>query len=368
MTQRLDDSIFAGHQDEAPPPRRGKGARRGLTIALAVLVVLLAGGFAVAQWTPLLRGIGAVSDYDGAGHDQVTVQIKTGDTGRDIAANLERAGVVRSAGAFEAALDRAPSPELQPGTYRLRQQMSGASALSLLRDPAARNVVKVTIREGLWKNEVFALLAKATGRPLAAYQAAAKDPGLLGLPATAGGNVEGYLFPSTYSFEPADTAEDHLRTMVGQTTKQLSDLGVPEEVRQRVLIVASIVEAEARLAPDRAKVARVIDNRLAANKMLQMDSTVSYGVQRRSITTTDAERAVKNGYGTYAHAGLPVGPIGNPGLASIKAALSPTPGKWMYFTTINPDTGETRFEDTDVEHAASVKLFQAWCAANKGRC
>ena len=111
-----------------------------------------------------------------------------------------------------------------------------------------------------------------------------------------------------------------------------------------MLTIASIVEAEARRDADRGKVARVVSNRLAKKMKLQMDSTVHYVVQRRGgVATSDAERATKSPYNTYYAKGLPPGPIGNPGRASITAAARPTPGPWLYFVAVNPDTGETRF-------------------------
>ncbi|HYO86764.1 MAG TPA: endolytic transglycosylase MltG [Dermatophilaceae bacterium] len=367
MTDRLDEAIFDA-AGQTRRRRRSSRRRRVVTIVAAGALMLGGGGYAVAQWSPILSGLTGARDYEGSGAGEVSIVIKVGDSGRDIADNLQQAGVVRTAGAFESALDRTPGAELQPGTYRMRREMSAAAALTLLRDPLTRAQIKVTVPEGLWRDEVFALLVTQTRRPLAEYQAAAKDPGLLGLPTAAGGNLEGYLFPSTYSFEPSDTAEDHLRAMVGQTVRTLNDLAVPQAAWHRTIIVASLIEGEARLDADRGKVARVIENRLAAKQNLQLDSTVSYGVKRRSITTTDAERAARNGYGTYTHPGLPVGPIGNPGLASIKAALAPTPGGWRYFVTVNPDTGLTKFAVTAAEHEANVKLFQAWCRTRPGTC
>lgn len=372
MTGRLDESIFGdvdSHQESRTSRRRLRPRRRrGVTIVAAVLLFAAGAWLATTVLLPWVSGLTAEKDYQGQGDGAVTVVIQPGDTGRDIAANLERAGVVRTAGAFESALADGPGSQLQPGTYQLRSRMSGAAALSLLRDPASRSVRKVTVREGLWRDETFAVLAKATGRPLSEYQAAAADPGLLGLPAVAKGNVEGYLFPATYSFEPSDDAQDQLRTMISEAVKQLQGLGLPEQKWQRTVIVASVIEGEARRPEDRGKVARVIENRLAAKQMLQMDSTVNYAVQRRAVTTTDAERRVDKGYGTYARYGLPVAPVGNPGLTSLRAAMSPTPGDWLFFVTVNPDTGETRFATTDTDHAANVAQFQAWCQAHSGRC
>jgi len=138
---------------------------------------------------------------------------------------------------------------------------------------------------------------------------------------------------------------------------------------QRVLTIASIVEAETSASADRPKVARVIENRLAILMPLQLDSTVIFIAQRRGkLVTTDTERSSQSPYNTYLVTGLPPGPIDSPGLSAMKAAVSPTPGPWMYFVAVNPQTGETRFAVDAAGHAANVKLFQKWCSAHPGKC
>jgi UPF0755 protein len=238
----------------------------------------------------------------------------------------------------------------------------------LLANPANRTVPMVTVPEGRWKSEVFAILSTASGKPVADYEAAAKDATALGLPAAANGNVEGYLFPSTYEFAKDSAPVEQLRQMVQKTVTTLSAQGVSPEDMEKTVIMASILEAEGRSTEDRQKQARVILNRIGKGMSLQIDSTVNYGVQKRAITTTDAERADKNPYNTYANPGLPVGPIGNPSASSIEAAQHPADGPWLFWVTVNPSTGETKFAVTQEEHDAYVKEFQAWCQANQGKC
>ena len=117
---------------------------------------------------------------------------------------------------------------------------------------------------------------------------------------------------------------------------------------------------------------KVIDNRLA-NQLrnggrLQLDSTVGYAVGRRTLTTTATERNVNSPYNTYRYGGLPPGPIDSPGKAAIQAALSPADGPWLYFVTVDPSTGETKFATTSAEHQRNVAEFQAWCRNNPGQC
>nr|WP_277628276.1 endolytic transglycosylase MltG [Arsenicicoccus dermatophilus] len=311
------------------------------------------------------------SDYvaaDATGK-KVPVVVPEAANGATIAKVLQKAGVVKSVKAFtEAAKKDARSQGIQPGDYLVPERIPAAQAVTYLADPAHRVVKRVTIREGMRATEVYAALAKASGRPVSDYTAAAKDPAAIGLPAYAKGNVEGYLFPASYEFGPKVTPAEQLAQMVGKTKDVLDTLGVSPEKAERTVILASIIESEARLDADRGKVAQVLENRLKRPMRLQLDSTVAYATGKRVITTTDKERAQVNGYNTYTRDGLPVGPIGNPGEASLKAAAEPTPGPWLYFVTIDPATGETVFTTNLQDHNKAVEKFQSWCQAHKGQC
>lgn len=388
MTEpQLEHSIFGGNDHHEPVhtraqsrqatrrPRRRRRGRRLLVLLLALAIVGGAGYAATSFLKPIVRDLTAGNDYPGPGTGEVQVVVNDGDTGRNIGATLQKAGVVKSATAFlDAAAADPRSASIQPGTYTLRKQMSAREALAVLVDPKNRSVPRVTIREGLWRNEIFAALSKATGVPLADYEAAAKQPDALGLPAAAKGNLEGYLFPSTYEFPSKATATEQLKTMVAKTIDELDKAGVAEADRQRVLTVASIVEGEVSGDADRAKVARVIENRLHSKGapnfgLLQMDSTVHYAVQKRGKAgTTPADRNSPSRYNTYKVPGLPPGPINSPGEASIVAAAHPAPGPWMFFVTVDPSTGETRFATTQAEHDKNVLEFQKWCRAHTDQC
>lgn len=350
--------------------RRIKGVRKTIVLLVALGLVVGTGAFAVSALWPLVTSLTASNDYVGAGSGHASVVVHDGDASRTIGAALEKASVIKTAGAFEdIAANNPESGDIQPGLYTLHSKMSSRLALAMLLNPANRKGSTVTIREGLWTSEIISKLAAATGQPLVSYTAALKDPQSLGLPAQANGDVEGYLFPSTYSFDPKTTAASQLQMMVSKALEELSTLGVSPDKAQRVLTVASIVEAEAQAATDRPKVARVIENRLAKGMPLQLDTTVSFIAQiRGKVGTTDAQRAVKSPYNTYLVAGLPPGPIDSPGVLSIQAALSPTPGPWLYFVAVNPTTGETRFAVDAAGHAANVELFLAWCSKNPGKC
>jgi UPF0755 protein len=345
--------------------RRQKRRRRRAFLAVVLSIVLIGGAVGIA-WiglSPLVERLREPEDYTGAGKGEVQVKIVPGSSGAAIAQVLAGQDVVKTEKAFVDAFraDSRRAASIQPGTYRMRLQMSAAAALAQLLDPAARLRLEVTIPEGKRVPETLDILAKQLGLPREDFQAAVKDPASLGLPAAlSNGSVEGFLFPSTYDFEPDVTAAEVLTRMVAHGEKVLADAGVPVAQRRRVVIKASLIQAEARHPADMRKVSRVIDNRIARGINLEMDSTVSYATQRFGITTTDRDRASTSRYNTYKYPGLPVGPIEAPGAEAVKAALDPTPGPWLFFVTVNPETGETRFAVTPAEHAANVAVFQKW--------
>jgi peptidoglycan lytic transglycosylase G len=363
--------------------RRRRPPRRGRRLLVLVVLVALVGGGAYAAFSvlgPAVAGLFSGTsdeemDYPGPGQGEVMVVVQSGDTGEDIATTLRDSDVTKTRTAYleAAAADPEAAARIQPGTYAMRQQMTGADAFAVLIDPANRLADRVTVREGLWKDEVFAALSGATGVPVAEYEAAAKDTEAIGLPAQADGNVEGWLFPASYEFDDSTPAVDQLEQMVSLTKKTLEDADVAEEDWQRTLVIASIVEGEVSGDADRGKVARVVLNRLEPGPpsygLLQMDSTVHYAEQQRGKAgTTDEQRASDSPYNTYKQPGLPPGPIGNPGAASIEAAANPEPGDWYFFVTVNPDTGETKFATTLEEHNRNVQEFQAWCSENADQC
>jgi len=344
--------------------RQRRRVRRRRTAVVVLVALLLLGGGTWAAWGtlgPLVASVTESNDFEGAGSGQVDVTVASGDTGRAIGATLAAAGVVKSQKAFVSAATAQPDMSgIQPGTYRLKKQMSGAAAVSLLLDPASRITTKLTVPEGLRAAQVLDRIAEETQISRADLDAALKDPAALGLPAAANGSVEGYLFPATWDVNPDETAAQLLSQMVARTNQALSDLGVAPGAVHDVVVKASIAQKEARTPEDMAKVVTVLDNRLAADRPLQLDSTVSYAVNGSTVTTTDAERATDSPYNTYLHPGLPAGPISNPGEEALRAAISPEPGPWLYFVTVNLETGETRFATTDAEHAANVQLFRQY--------
>ncbi|KGN42542.1 endolytic transglycosylase MltG [Knoellia aerolata] len=378
--EHLETTLFGEPEHHEPRRRRRPRQKRSKGRSVLVLIVaLVLVGAATATAFTLLRpvvasilgdGDSGAEDFPGPGDEEVTVTVKQGDTGESIATALKSAGVVKTRTAYldASAADPQGSAQIQPGTYTLKKGMKAIDAFTALVDPANRSVARQTIPEGLWVSEIIQRLSKATGVPVADYQAALKDPAALGLPAEAGGR------PSSYEFDKNTPAAAQLKQMVALTLSELKKAGVQPKDYTRILTVASIIEGEVNGDADRAKVARVIENRLADPNgptvgLLQMDSTVHYIEQKRGRAgTSDAARASNSPYNTYRVKGLPPGPINNPGAASIEAAAKPADGPWFFFVAVNPDTGETKFAATQAEHDRNVQEFNAWCSQNKDKC
>lgn len=371
-----DTALFpegpAGRRSDRAAARRRRNRRRRSAASMFVALLVVAGIAAAAFFAvrPLYRSFMAPPpDYPGPGTGSVVVKIEAGATGGDIAKALVAAGVVQDAGTYvDASRNDTRSASIQPGTYRMKKEMSSAGAIAALLDPKNKILARVTIPEGARVVQVVEILVKKGGLDAGKVNAAVKNPSALGVPASAGNKLEGYLFPATYDIEPDTQPADLLTTMVTRTREVLAANNVPEAREHEILTKASIVQAEAGPAENFGKVARVFENRLAHKPpmRLQSDATVSYGVGRFEITTTAAERAKVTPYNTYLHDGLPAGPIDNPGEDAIAAVMAPEPGPWLFFVAVNPDTGETKFATTAAEHAKNVAEFQAWFRAHKG--
>lgn len=335
-------------------------------VLLVVFVALLFAGFFGVQ--SVLDRIGPADDYSGDGNGAVTVTIDEGATGAAIAQTLAENDVVASSQAMYQLLLNDPRADMvQPGTYELRQQMSAEAALSMLTDGSARVVNRITIPEGRRLDSIVQTIVDNTDISESDIEAALDNPDSIGLPAEANGNAEGYLFPATYEVGPDMTAEQLLGEMISTGLRVQDRLNLSERsaamglTTGEVLTLASIVEHEAFLDEDFARVARVFLNRVEINMALQSDATVNYAVDKEGdVWTTPEERNTDSPYNTYRYPGIPPGPIGAPGERAIQAILEPADGTWLYFLTVDLDTGETAYSDTYAEH--QQKCFAAYGA------
>jgi UPF0755 protein len=321
------------------------GASRGLLAFLLILVVLSAGAGGLYLYT---------TGASGPSHP-VTVDVPQGATAKDVGRILEDRDVVRSALALRVvAAVRGVGESLQAGTYELLTNMTTSEALDALEAGPLVETVDLTVPEGLELTEV----AEVAGQALPAV-----DPQAFQRSATGGqwalppylpegaDTVEGFLFPKTYEFPP-DAGEDEVinRLLVQFETEAAAldwslaqDLGLsPYEV----VIVASLIEREARLDADRDRVSAVIHNRLRDEMPLQIDATVQYALPEENRELTFEDYEVDSPYNTYLHPGLPPTPIASPGLASLRAALDPADADYLYFVVVDAETGEHAFAET----------------------
>lgn len=367
--------------------RRRSGDRTsGRTLVALLVVVAVLGGVLFGGWYGVskVRDFFTADDYSGPGSGEVTITVSDNQTITDVGNTLYKADVVASAKAFvNAAADNPDSTRLQPGGYVLKKQMKAADALEALLDRSNRlDPNGVTIPEGLAVVEILPRLAKATGLPLADFQAAVKDPVALGVPEWGGPSpqrrvLEGFLFPARYEINDQTTAVSLLKQMVAQAVKaatkdglaqKASELGVSE---WDLMIVASLVEQEG-IADDFGKVARVVYNRLnstGALSYLQFDSTTQYwliitGKGRKAIVGDAQLKDPKNDYSTHVDRvqGLPPTPISNPGNAALEAAANPEPGNWTYFVVTSKD-GHSSFTNSLAQHERNTQKCR-----DVGRC
>lgn len=366
-----DDGDLSLLVDREPPPgaagyRRRRRARGVLTSVLAFLVIaaLVVGVFLGGRaLLGAFSEVGEVPDYTGPGSGSVQIRVDQGDTASDIATTLLEADVVASERAFrDAATANPDSLTIQPGLYEMRLQMSATLALELLLDPAARLTRIVTIPEGFTEAQILLAVAEATGIPVVEFETAANQVESLGLPAYAGGRLEGFLFPSTYTLDPQDEALAILQQLVEQFTTVASRLNLEQRAAELgiqpydVVVIASMIQSESRIDAERPMIARVVYNRLEQDIPLGIDATSAYDLGKSGTDLTTEDFQIDSPYNTRLNAGLPPTPISSPGEASLEAALSPAPGNWIYYV----------LEDTEGNHffTASAAEFEA----AKARC
>jgi UPF0755 protein len=300
-------------------------------------------------------------DYSGPGTGTVKITVTSGSSLAGLGPTLVKDGVVMSLRPYETAA-AAATGILQPGVYKLHHHMNSTLAVKLLLSPKARIKVQAVIIEGTRAIKVAGELAAATGLKASAFlQIIDHPPTSLGLPSWAkGSTAEGFLFPDTYSFLPHETALQILQTMVREFNQKVASISIETSAAKvnttpwHVLIVASMIQAEAGSIADMPKISRVAWNRLQLGRPLQFDSTVFYGLHMYGTHVNAAQERSKTPYNTYLHTGLPPTPIGNPGLDAIKAALHPVKVSYLYFIT------DTRRKPYVTHFTNSLKQLQRW--------
>ena len=319
---------------------------RALLKFVAVLVLVAAAWLAWALWLPL-RPAG-----------QKTVLLHPGFTTRHIARALKSAGVIRSSTAFLLWHFVAHPSTLKAGEYLFEQP---ASAVQVHRRLARGDVYvhTVVVPEGFNMFEVAQALSDAgLGSRQEFLQAARADTVLIKDLDPQATSLEGYLFPDTYQFTRTQTPTDMLALMVHRFRAKAKALGLTGDLHQ-VVTMASIVEKETAAPEERPLVASVYFNRLNQHVALDADPSVIYakllaGSYSGALHHDDMQ--FNSPYNTYRHVGLPPGPIANPGVASLQAAMHPASTDYLYF--VSAGDGHHRFAATLEEHNHNVALYR----------
>lgn len=308
-----------------------------------------------------------------AGNRDVTVTIPPGASVSRIGGILARKGVVRSSALFRIAARLSGSTNLKAGTYSFREASPVTRVLDRLERGPIVAVRRITFPEGFTLAQVA---ERASGLPKVReddFTALATTEGRsFGAKFSPPANLEGYLFPDTYDFDIKTDARDAIGRMLDNFEARVwrplaADFRIASlrgfSLRQ-IVIIASLVEREAKAPEERPLIAGVICNRLKKGMPLQIDATVQYVIgHRERLLYRDLE--VDSPYNTYRVTGLPPGPICNPGLPAIKAALHPADVSYLYYTA-KPD-GTHEFTETLQDHNAATKEAREGMKSREGR-
>lgn len=339
--------------------------RKHVRIAFFLLSAVLAGacGWGWLQFQPVART-----------YRPVSVVVEPGVSLTALGEALYRQGVIRNTLAFRwVARSRAGRWKVRAGQYTLSPDMSLAQIVQRLQqgpEQPPADQVRVTIPEGYTLRQIAEVLHRDGVTDREQFVSCATDAAQIArlhvdfpLPAR---TLEGYLYPDTYYFHRNMPATQVIQTFLANFSRRFArpyqrEIRASGRTLHHLVTVASLIEREARVPQDRARIAGVLDNRLQKGMRLEIDATVLYalGTHRERVLYRDLK--VDSPYNTYRHRGLPPGPIANPGLEALKAALRPEPHAFLYYVA-RPD-GSHIFTSTFEAHQAAVRRARAERAA-----
>jgi UPF0755 protein len=336
--------------------------KRTLAIGVVLLLLAVAGAAAWALYA-------IESPYQGFAAQGVFVDLPHGASSRTVARLLKENGVIRSAFAFEVYARRHPRRRLQAGEYFFDHAISGHDVFWQIADGHIYEQ-PFTVREGETIFDVAHDLEAEKLMTADEFLASAQNPELIRDIAPRAKTLEGFLFPATYFLPRHPSPADVTSEMVHKFKEEWQRIAPPESKRDTtglehgrpvisVVTLASLVERETPKPEERPLVAGAFENRLRKNIPLQCDPTVIYAMQdagQYNGKLTGADLHFPSPYNTYAHPGLPPGPIGNPGEASLRAALEPAQTDYLYFVA-NTQGGHF-FAATLAEHNRNVTKYR----------
>lgn len=336
----------------APPSRLSVLKDRRILAALAIVLLLLL--------APTARYLIFIALPAGDGRTVRIVDFQKGESISQVAADMEREGILSSARLFVFHIRiKGVSGKLQAGEYQFN---NGMRPSEILRRMVSGEVYtrRFTVPEGYSIHQIAELLESQHLFTKERFLKAAKDPKLLSELGIGGNSVEGYLFPSTYNVTRTMDEVDLIRVMADQFSKIYDECFADAAqrsgmTRTQVVTLASLIEKEAVVAEERPFISSVFHNRLARGMRLQSDPTAVYGVRAfaGNVTKHDIERTTP--YNTYLIPGLPPGPIGNPGKGALEAAINPVLTNYLYF--VSKKDGTHHFSTNLYEHNAAVTNY-----------
>ncbi len=290
------------------------------------------------------------------------IEIDRGTSSSEIARMLENQGVVRSRWAFLVVRLLHPRASLQAGEYRFGAAQTPFQVFDTIR----RGEIfyeDFTVPEGSNMFDIAALLQNSETVKPEAFLEAAADPAAIRDLDNRAPDLEGYLFPSTYRVTHKTTAKRLCLLMTEEFRKQWHALGGEKQADKihQIVILASLVEKESAAREERPEIASVFLNRLRLSMPLQCDPTTVYAAlleNRYRGVIHKSDLASTSPYNTYAHAGLPPGPIANPGALSLKAALHPAETNFLYFVAKPNGAGSHVFSSSLAEHEKAVLEYR----------
>jgi UPF0755 protein len=295
-------------------------------------------------------------------HEPVILDFPKGTSTQEMAQELSEKGVIRFSWQFLILRALNPDRKLQAGEY----QFSRADTPSGVLNRIARGDVffyELVVPEGSNMFDIAASVGRFNFLKSADFLKAARNPALIHDLAPEAPTLEGYLFPATYRITRSTTVEQLCLMMTGQFRKQWRELQASPGARpvNEIVILASLVEKETGRPEDRPIVASVYENRLRKGMALDCDPTTIYAAlldARYRGTIYRSDLASDNAYNTYRHVGLPPGPIANPGVASLRAALAPAETNYLYFVAKGDGSGGHQFSETMEQHNVAVQQYR----------
>ena len=323
----------------------------------------LAGAAALAAFAAAT--LAAILFFDtppAANWEEKVVTIPKGSRLPEVISRMEEGGVLRHPLTFRAlAVLTSTDRKLQYGEYIFPKPLSTFGIWNRIRRGDAKGY-EITVLPGSNIYDVAAAIQeKKLGDP-EAFLAAATAPAVMNRLEIPGESAEGYLYPETYNFHKPITPEEILEEMVRMFRKNFTP-AMERRAKERslslhqVVTIASIIEKETGLEEEKPLVSAVIRRRLALGMPLQMDPTVIYGIKRFDGTVTRKDLRTPGPYNSYLNRGLPPGPIANPGMSAVLAALSPAEADYLYFVSRND--GSHTFSRTLQEHNQAVEEYRA---------